>query len=101
MSQATRTSASRGVAAAGAEIRTLSPGERGDLPMETALHIGLANVVVAGAVAVIATVASLARGRPALAHALWLLVLLKLLTPPLWGVSVERLFGSRAHLAAA
>ena len=69
--------------------------------METALHIGLENVAVAAVIAVVAWVASFARGRPALAHALWLVVLLKLLTPPLWGVSVEGIFGSRAHVASA
>jgi beta-lactamase regulating signal transducer with metallopeptidase domain len=50
----------------------------------------LANVAVAALIALLAAGASLIRSRPALAHALWLLVLLKLLTPPLWGVHIDR-----------
>src|SRR5258706_15424580 len=65
------------------------PSERGDL-VETALDIGLANVAVAALIALPAAGASLIRSRPALAHALWLLVLVKLLTPPLWGIHVDR-----------
>src|SRR5689334_15508108 len=51
--------------------------------MDTLLHVGLGNAILASALAVVAAaVAHLAR-RPALAHSLWLLVLLKLVTPPL------------------
>ena len=58
--------------------------------METALDIGLANVAVATGIALLAAAAAwLIRRRPALIHALWLLVLVKLLTPPLWGVRVD------------
>jgi beta-lactamase regulating signal transducer with metallopeptidase domain len=54
--------------------------------MRTLLEIGLLNAALAAGLAVgVAVVARLVR-RPALAHALWLLVLLKLLTPPLVGV---------------
>src|SRR5437879_6018265 len=60
--------------------------------METALRIGLTNIVVAALIALLAAGASLIRSRPALAHALWLLVLLKLLTPPLWGVKIDRVW---------
>jgi bla regulator protein blaR1 len=56
--------------------------------MDLFLRIGLGNAVAATLLAVVAAaVARLAR-RPALAHGLWLLVLLKLLTPPLWQVPV-------------
>jgi beta-lactamase regulating signal transducer with metallopeptidase domain len=58
--------------------------------METALHFGLANVVMAAVIALVAAAFSLIRRRPALSHALWLLVILKLLTPPLWGVQIDR-----------
>jgi beta-lactamase regulating signal transducer with metallopeptidase domain len=57
--------------------------------METALRMGLTNIAVAALIALVAAGASLIRSRPALAHALWLLVILKLLTPPLWGVDVH------------
>jgi beta-lactamase regulating signal transducer with metallopeptidase domain len=52
--------------------------------VDTLLSVGLGNAVLASALALLAAgVGRLARGRPALTHALWLLVLLKLLTPPL------------------
>src|SRR5438876_10203328 len=51
--------------------------------METLLRIGLSNAVAALLLAlVVVTVACLWR-RPAVLHALWLLVLVKLVTPPL------------------
>jgi beta-lactamase regulating signal transducer with metallopeptidase domain len=53
------------------------------------LRVGLGNAVAAGLLAVLAASAGvLARGRPAVRHGLWLLVLLKLVTPPLWTVPV-------------
>src|SRR4051812_48188369 len=57
--------------------------------MDTALQVGLTNIAVAAVITLLAAGASLIRSRPALAHALWLLVILKLLTPPLWGVHVD------------
>jgi beta-lactamase regulating signal transducer with metallopeptidase domain/flagellar motility protein MotE (MotC chaperone) len=52
--------------------------------MDSLLQIGLSNAVVATALALVAAFASFMwRRRPALVHGLWLLVLLKLLTPPL------------------
>jgi beta-lactamase regulating signal transducer with metallopeptidase domain len=52
--------------------------------VDTLLHVGLSNAVLATALAVAAAAVSrVCRGRPAVAHSLWLLVLLKLLTPPL------------------
>jgi beta-lactamase regulating signal transducer with metallopeptidase domain len=50
-------------------------------------QIGATNALVALALAVVAAVAKLAR-RPALSHALWLLVLLKLITPPLVVIAI-------------
>jgi WD40 repeat protein/beta-lactamase regulating signal transducer with metallopeptidase domain len=51
--------------------------------MYTLLAIGLANALCAAVLAVPASLAG-RKGRPALAHALWLLVLIKLVTPPLF-----------------
>ncbi len=51
--------------------------------MDTLLGIGLGNAVGATVLAVLAAVVGRLRPRPALRHGLWLLVLLKLVTPPL------------------
>ena len=51
--------------------------------MRTLLEVGLANALVAGLLAVAAVAAGRWSRRPALVHGLWLLVLVKLLTPPL------------------
>jgi beta-lactamase regulating signal transducer with metallopeptidase domain len=51
--------------------------------VETLLQIGLTNAVVAAGLALLAAAVGKLCRRPALAHALWLLVLLKLITPPL------------------
>src|SRR5215204_3887650 len=58
--------------------------------MGTLLHAGLSNAAAATVLALAAAVVTrLLRGRrPAVVHALWLLVLLKLLTPPLWTLGV-------------
>jgi beta-lactamase regulating signal transducer with metallopeptidase domain len=54
--------------------------------VDTLLYVGLGNAVAAALLAVaVAPLARLCRGRPALVRSLWLLVLLKLLTPPVWG----------------
>jgi beta-lactamase regulating signal transducer with metallopeptidase domain len=42
------------------------------------------NVAVAGVLALVAAIVGRYARRPALTHALWLLVMLKLVTPPLW-----------------
>ena len=56
--------------------------------MEMLLSAALSNALIAGLLAVpIALASSLCR-RPAVRHALWLLVLLKLVTPPLFSVPV-------------
>src|SRR6478752_1415826 len=56
--------------------------------MSTLLAIGLANALAAAVLALPAVLISRSRRRPALAHALWLLVLLKLVTPPLFNVNL-------------
>ena len=56
--------------------------------MQTLLEIGLGNAVVAAALALFAAAVSRLVRRPALGHALWLLVLLKLVTPPLFPLSL-------------
>ena len=45
-------------------------------------QIAVLTIVVAGIVRIVA------RNRPHLAHALWILVLIKCVTPPLWGHSL-------------
>jgi beta-lactamase regulating signal transducer with metallopeptidase domain len=57
--------------------------------MTQILAIGLTNVLMAGALAVIAAVVGRIARRPAVTHALWLLVLLKLITPPLVPVAIS------------
>ncbi|MBI3408613.1 MAG: M48 family metalloprotease [Planctomycetes bacterium] len=47
------------------------------------LEVGLSNLVVAAVLAMVAAMAGRCFRRPALTHALWLLVFLKLITPPL------------------
>jgi beta-lactamase regulating signal transducer with metallopeptidase domain len=51
--------------------------------MNTLLEIGLSNAVMASLLAVLAAAISYGWRRPAVVHALWLLVLLKLVTPPI------------------
>src|SRR5437868_6658575 len=51
--------------------------------MMTFLHVALANLAVATLLAVLAVLAGRFSRRPALVHSLWLLVLLKMITPPL------------------
>jgi bla regulator protein BlaR1 len=57
--------------------------------MQTLLEIGLANALMASALAVLAAFASLFCRRPVLRHSLWLLVLLKLITPPFLPVPIR------------
>jgi bla regulator protein BlaR1 len=56
--------------------------------MQTFLEIGLSNAVMASVLAVLAAGAGFFCRRPAVRHTLWLLVLLKLVTPPLMSVPV-------------
>jgi beta-lactamase regulating signal transducer with metallopeptidase domain len=57
--------------------------------MQTLLEVGLSNAVMAAGLAMIACLARLVCRRPALVHALWLLVLLKLVTPPLLSFNIR------------
>ncbi len=63
--------------------------------MDTILQTGLSNALVASALALVAVLVGYFYRRPALVHGLWLLVLLKLVTPPLvpiqiaWPAQVE------------
>ncbi len=57
--------------------------------MHTLLEIGLSNALVATLLAAVAWVGARVCRRPALVHGLWLLVLVKLLTPPLLRVPVS------------
>jgi beta-lactamase regulating signal transducer with metallopeptidase domain len=56
--------------------------------VETVLHVGLSNALAALVLAPAAAGIGWFCRRPALTHGLWLLVLLKLVTPPLWPVPV-------------
>src|SRR5207244_4514013 len=69
---------------------SLSPG-RGCPMAAAALELLLSNLVVAAGLAAVALAAGRWGRRPALTHALWLLVLLKLVTPPVVGLPVRLL----------
>lgn len=59
--------------------------------MEDLMRVALTNALAAGALAAAVAGLSLALARrPAVVHALWILVLLKLVTPPLFEVSLGR-----------
>src|SRR5262245_40435308 len=53
------------------------------------MSVGLWNAAGATVLALVAGGAGLVCRRPAVLHALWLLVLLKLLCPPLWAVPIQ------------
>ncbi len=57
--------------------------------MKELLELAVSNAVAASALAFVAAGAGLVWRRPALVHALWLLVLLKLVTPPLVRVPIS------------
>lgn len=56
--------------------------------MEAILRIALSNTLLAAMLALLALAVSRTFRRPALSHALWLIVLLKLITPPLWNIAL-------------
>lgn len=64
--------------------------------METFLGIGLGNAVLATVLALGAAAVGARCRRPALLHCMWMIVLLKLLTPPMWRVDVGALLPERA-----
>jgi bla regulator protein BlaR1 len=53
------------------------------------LDIAIGNALMAGILALVAAAVSHLCRRPAVTHAVWLLVLLKLVTPPLWKLPVQ------------
>jgi len=57
--------------------------------MDSLLHIGITNAILATALALFVGVLTCWCKRPAVVHALWLLVLLKLLVPPLFSISIS------------
>jgi beta-lactamase regulating signal transducer with metallopeptidase domain len=57
--------------------------------MNWLVQLGLGNALLASVMGLVALCAGFAFRRPALVHAMWLIVLLKLLTPPLWTVSMD------------
>ena len=57
--------------------------------MEIVMRIALSNAALAAVAALLAWTAGKLARKPALTHALWLIVLLKLVTPPLWSVPVK------------
>jgi beta-lactamase regulating signal transducer with metallopeptidase domain len=60
--------------------------------MESLLRIGIANAVCAAALGFVAAgAARVFPRRPAIAHVFWVLVLLKLLTPPVWSFELPGL----------
>ena len=56
--------------------------------MESLVHILLSNALAATVIAVVAAAVGRICRRPALTHSLWLVVMLKLVTPPLVPVSL-------------
>ncbi len=56
--------------------------------MDLVLDRALSNAVVAGVLALLVVAVGRWYRRPAFVHGLWLLVLLKLVTPPVWPVSI-------------
>ncbi len=69
--------------------------------MPLLLEIGLANAACAAAIALLALCVSRVCRRPALMHALWLLVLIKLVTPPIFSLPVRLLPAPEATMAAS
>jgi bla regulator protein BlaR1 len=57
--------------------------------MQTMLEIGFANAVMAFALALVAAGIGLFSPRPAIRHTVWLLVLLKLVTPPVFSIPIS------------
>jgi beta-lactamase regulating signal transducer with metallopeptidase domain len=57
--------------------------------MDTLLRIAVTNSIGAAAIVLLALVSALLLRRPALTHFLWLLVLVKLLTPPVFSIPVH------------
>src|SRR6516225_243410 len=56
--------------------------------MPPLMHLGLANAVCAAVLAVLALLVGRYLRRPALTHCVWLLVLIKLVTPPFFSLKL-------------
>jgi beta-lactamase regulating signal transducer with metallopeptidase domain len=68
--------------------------------VETLLRIGLTNAAAATVLALLAALAGRLGARPAWRHGLWLLVLLRLVTPPFVPVAVPRPAGPAVEASA-
>ncbi len=69
--------------------------------METLWHAGLSNAAWAVGLALPAALVGRWGRRPALAHGLWVLVLVKFVTPPLWSVALPQPHGITDEVAVA
>jgi hypothetical protein len=67
--------------------------------VEAILRVALSNTLLAAVLALAAMAVSRIFRRPAVSHALWLIVLLKLITPPLWNVAVPLIPAEKSHKA--
>src|SRR5947207_2380648 len=61
--------------------------------LTTVLRIAASNALAAALLAVVVVAVCRIVARPALARALWVLVLIKLLTPPLWTIPLDGFLG--------
>src|SRR5580704_4844110 len=72
--------------------------------MESFVHTLLSNALAATVLAVVATCLARACRRPAVTHSLWLLVMVKLITPPLVPIALPDssiAVPPRSHVATA
>jgi len=69
--------------------------------MYSVVEIGILNAITAGVLALVVLLISRWLRRPAVIHALWVLVLLKLVTPPIVGIPVGLRLERLASLAEA
>ena len=69
--------------------------------MRTVVEYGLANAVAATALAVVAVLVGLIARRPAVRHALWVLVLVRLLLPPVWTIPLPVPTGNASAVFAS
>ena len=64
---------------------------------QSVLHLALSNAAFAGVAALLVWGFSRLYRKPALIHALWLVVLLKLLTPPIWNLPIHLAIRAKPH----
>ena len=64
---------------------------------QSVLHLALSNAAFAGVAALLVWGFSRLYRKPALIHALWLVVLLKLLTPPIWNLPIHWAIHIKPH----